>query len=106
MMIVSALDKGSISIDGDHLRVSYAAEDSKCKHEIEARDKRITIEDACEEVLGRRLSLRASIAGEPETAIGLKRKEKPKEPVDDNPKLRALVDKFHGEILEVTKSDK
>ena len=106
MMIVTALDKGLVSIDGDYLTVAYAAEDSKCKHEIEARDKRIAIEDACEEVLGRRLSLRASISGEPGAAIGITRKEKSKEPADDNPKLRALVDKFHGEIVEVTKSNK
>lgn len=105
MMIVTALDKGSISIEGDQLCVSYEPEHSKCKHEIETRDKRIAIEAACEEVLGRRLSLRATITGEPEAAIGIRPKEKPKQTVDEHPKLRALVDKFHGEIIELKESD-
>lgn len=61
LMIVVALDKGKVSIDGDYLRVHYAPEHMSCKAEIEARDKRNSIEDACEQVLGRRLTLRASI---------------------------------------------
>ena len=106
MMIVTALDKGTISIDGDYLRVTYAPEDAKCKTDIEARDRRIAIEDACEEAFGRRLTLKASIAGEaePEAPHRLKEK-KPQSQTSDNPKLRALADKFHGEIIEVIKSD-
>jgi len=105
MMIVTALDKGIISIDGDYLRVTYAAEDAKCKTDIEARDKRIAIEDACEEALGRRLTLKASIAGEAEPEGTPRRREKPQAETSDNPKLRALADKFHGEIIEVIKTD-
>ncbi|HXF38931.1 MAG TPA: TIR domain-containing protein [Blastocatellia bacterium] len=62
MMIVIALDKGTMWIDGVYLRVDYAPQHSKYKTDIEARDKRNAIEDACEEVLGRRLTLRASIS--------------------------------------------
>ena len=104
-MIVTALDKGSVSIDGDYLRVSFAVEDSKCKKELEDRAGRIAIEDACEQVLGRRLTLWASIAGKSQDASRPK-KEKVKEAAEDNPKLRALVDKFHGEIIEVIKPEK
>ena len=103
-IIVAILDKGTISIDGDYLRVTYAPEDAKCKTDIEARDKRIAIEDACEEALGRRLTLKASIAGEAEPEGPPRRKEKPQSQTSDNPKLRALADKFHGEIIEI-KSD-
>ena len=124
MMIVTALDKGTISIDGDYLCVEYAPEHSACKAEIEARDKRNAIEDACEQVLGRRLTLRVSIAGQAErpsistasgsertisTASGserrLQRKEKPKGAAEDDPKLQALLDKFHGEVIEVIKPE-
>jgi hypothetical protein len=105
MMIVTALDRGTISIDGDYLRVTYAPEDAKCKTDIEARDKRIAIEDACEEALGRRLTLKVSIAGEAEPEGPPRRKEKQQSQTSDNPKLRALADKFHGEIIEVIKSD-
>ena len=144
MMVVTALDKGTITIDGDYLRVAYAPEDSNCKTQIEARDRRIAIEDACEEVLGRRLTLFASISGGPEIANigtttsserggsepvgakplrnersegdrassgpvasgrGTQRKEKVKDPAEDDPKLRALVEKFHGEVIEVIKPE-
>ena len=144
MMVVTALDKGTITIDGDYLRVVYAPENSNCKTQIEARDKRIAIEDACEQVLGRRLTLFASIAGGPEIAIidkpisterggdepaavipvrnkraegdpasggrvakerGAQRKEKVKDPAEDDPKLQALVEKFHGEVIEVIKPE-
>ena len=104
MMIVATLDKGSISIDGDYFRVSYGPEHSKCKGEVEERGKRIAIEDACEEVLGRRLTLRASVTGEAE-AVEPRRTQKVKEAVVSDPKLRALVDKFHGEVIEVIKPE-
>ena len=103
-MIVTALDLGSITIDGDYFRVAYDPGNSHCKGQIEARDKRIAIEDACEEVLGHRLTLWASVTGEPEVAQP-RRKEKAKEAAVSDPKLRALVDKFHGEVIEVIKPE-
>jgi DNA polymerase-3 subunit gamma/tau len=105
MMIVSTLDKGVVTIDGDYLRVEYAPENAKCKAEIESRDKRIAIEDACEQVLGKRLTLRVSIAGQSEGQSNPLRKEKAKAAVEDDPKLRALIDKFHGEVIEVIKPE-
>jgi hypothetical protein len=105
MMIVSTLDKGNITIDDDYFRVEYALENAKCKAEIESRDKRIAVEDACEQVLGRRLTLRASIAGQFESESKPIRKESVKAPSADDPKLRALVDKFHGEVIEVIKPE-
>jgi hypothetical protein len=114
MMIVTALDKGTVSIDGDYLRVIYAPENSACKTEIEARDKRNAIEDASEQVLGRRLTLRASIVGQQDspnisTTSGSERapqrKEKSKGAAEHDPKLQALLDKFHGEVIEVIKPE-
>ena len=32
-------------------------------------------------------------------------KEKKKDPAVDDPKLRALVEKFHGEVIEVIKPE-
>jgi hypothetical protein len=114
MMIVTALDNGTVSIDGDYLRVIYAPDNSACKTEIEARDKRNAIEDASEQVLGRRLTLRASIVGQaddPNTSTASsserapQRKEKPKGAAEHDPKLQALLDKFHGEVIEVIKPE-
>lgn len=105
MMVVTALDKGVITVEGDYLRVEYSVEDSSCKTAIEARDKRMMIEDASEEALGRRLTLWAFITGKPESAGKPRAKEKPKAAVEDDVKLRALVDKFHGEVIEVIKPE-
>jgi len=115
-MIVTALDKGKISIDGDFIRVEYPEEHSQCKAEIEARDKRNAIEDASEQILGRRLTLIASIAGQTVTTPGTvesarsvergpQRKVKAKAPSEDDPKLQALLDEFHGEVIEVIKPE-
>lgn len=114
MMIVTALDNGTVSIDGDYLCVIYAPENSACKTQIETRDKRNAIEDASEQVLGRRLTLRASIVGQADSPgigtmsgseRGPQRKEKSKAPAEHEPKLQALLDKFHGEVIEVIKPE-
>ncbi len=105
MMIATALDKGTISIDSDYLHVEYAPENRSCKTLIETRDKRIAIEDACEQVLGRRLTLRVSIAGQANNTSKPRTKGGAKAAVEDDPKLRALVDKFHGEVIEVIKPE-
>lgn len=105
MMVVTALDKGNVSIEGDHFVVFYEPENSKCKGEIEARDKRLAIEDACEQVLGRRLTLRVSIIGQQETPNKISAIPNPKDAANEHPKLKALVDKFHGEVIEVIKRE-
>jgi hypothetical protein len=105
-LVVAALDRGAVSIERDYFCVTYSPENSHYKKQIEARDKRIAIEDACEQVVGRRLPLRASIDGALESASRPPRQEKGKSLVEDNPKLKALVDKFHGEIIEVIKPEK
>jgi DNA polymerase-3 subunit gamma/tau len=105
-MILSLLDKSEMSIDGDYLKISYASGDGVFKTQIEARDKRLAIEDACQIVLGRRLSLLV-VVGPPNSPDGITRKpaaQKASQPTD-NPKLKALVDKFHGEVIEVIRPD-
>ena len=114
MRVAAALDKGSISIDGDYFCVEFAPENSACKGEIEDRNRRISIEDACEQVLGRRLTLKAKVSGEAAgTPSGSgeaaprapQRKVTSRGPVEEDPKLRAILDTFHGEVIEVTKSE-
>jgi DNA polymerase III subunit gamma/tau len=110
MMIVSALDKGTISIDSDYLNVEYSEENISCKTQLEARDNRKAIEDICEQVLGQRLTLKCCISGQSvETTTtgenGQLRKPKAKSTAHDDPRLKALIDKFHGEIVDVIKPD-
>lgn len=110
MMIVSALDKGTISIDSDFLNIEYSEENVSCKTHLEARDNRKAIEDTCEQVLGQRLTLKCSISGQGVETVatgenGQQRKPKAKSTAHDDPRLKALIDKFHGEIVDVIKPD-
>jgi hypothetical protein len=114
MRVAAALDKGTISIDGDYFCVDFAPENSACKADIEDRNRRISIEDACEQVVGRRLTLKASVSGAAaSTASGSEgtpsrapqRKVKTKGAAEEDPKLRALLDTFHGEVIEVIKTE-
>ena len=101
-MLLAYLDQGNISIDGDYFRVSYESENAGYKQRVEDRTNRIAIEDACEQVMGRRLTLKVSIAGQPDAPTRI---QNVKEAAEDNPQLRALIDKFHGEIIEVVKPE-
>ena len=114
MRVAAALDKGTISIEGDHFCVDFLPENSACKIEIEDRNRRISIEDACEQVLGRRLTLKASVSGETAGTEGSsergaarapQRKSKSRDAVEEDPKLRALLETFHGEVIEVIKTE-
>jgi DNA polymerase III subunit gamma/tau len=106
LRIIATLDKATITIDGDHLNVLFGADGASCKAEIEDRNRRIAIEDAAETALGRRLALKASISqAAPSPASAVQRKAKLKSAVENDVKLQALVDKFHGEVIEVIKPD-
>jgi len=111
MRVAAALDKGTISIDGDHLCVAYSPENAASKSEIEDRNRRMLIEDACEQVVGRRLTLKVSITGEavsgdePAGQRGSQRRAKAKA-AEEDPRLQALLDTFHGEVIEVIKPER
>lgn len=104
--VAATLDKATITIEGDYLSVVFGAEDAGCKTEIEERNRRIAVEDATEAAIGRRLTLKASISQvAPATTTAVQRKTKLKSAVENDVKLQALVDKFHGEVIEVIKPD-
>jgi len=107
MIVVSALDKGELSIDGDYFKVSYASSDASFKTQIEGRDKRTAIEEACQKVLGRRVSLLV-VVGTPQAPEGAARQTaaaKAKPAIEQNPKLRPILDRFHGEVIDVIQPD-
>jgi uncharacterized protein involved in exopolysaccharide biosynthesis len=56
MRVVAALDKGTISIEGDYLRVTYTPENSSCKTEIEERHAAHTAPHADESTASRLVS--------------------------------------------------
>lgn len=112
--IVAAMDQGVISIQDNCLCIEYPPENAASKAAIEDRNRRESIEDACRQVLGQRLTLKVSISGENVTneknvegvlAQGSQPKVKAKRVAEEDPKLRALLDTFHGEIIEVIKPE-
>ena len=108
MMIVLALEKADIKIDGEFLRVSISPENARDKIQLEGRDKRQAIEETCREVIGRRLTLSVSVGAQAQSDSGPKGKEAPKakQTVETNPKVKALAEKFRAESIEIIKPER
>ena len=107
MMLSIALERAEqVSIDGTFLILSYAPSNTHEKTEIETA--RRLIEEVCYEALGTRLTLSASITGSPDP----RHKAPPISPAgpspniqenspESNPAVRAVVERFDGEIIGV-----
>lgn len=105
---ISALDNAeSIAVEGDLLYVAYSEKNASFKARVEDRDNRRAIEDICREALGRKVTLSVSVGGQAGLEATEERKEKTRarQKAEDDPKLRALKEKFRGEILEVIKPE-
>jgi DNA polymerase III subunit gamma/tau len=102
MMLVTHLDRADVRVDGDFVRVAFPPEHAALKDEISSRDKRQAIEEACYEATGRRLKL---------VVVGQSDSDSEEKPVqsassnhssaENNPKVKAIKEKFHGEVVEV-----
>jgi len=107
IMLSIALERAEqVSIDGTYLILSYAPSNTHEKTEIETA--RRLIEEVCYEALGTRLTLSASITGSPDP----RHKAPPTSPAgpspniqenspESNPAVRAVVERFDGEIIGV-----
>jgi len=94
-----------ISIEGNYLLLSYAPSNRHDKAEVE--NARQLIEEACYEAIGTRLTLSASLTGAPSPAKQAQPSEqaqaaRTEEPAPENhPAVRAVVERFDGEIIGV-----
>ncbi|HKQ04953.1 MAG TPA: DNA polymerase III subunit gamma/tau [Blastocatellia bacterium] len=108
MMIVLALEKATVKIDGDFLVVAIAPENARDKTQLDGRDRRQLIEEVSREVMGRRLTLSVSVGGVPEvptatprptaTAKPAARQKASKEPAEVDPRVQAITEKFAGTV--------
>jgi DNA polymerase III subunit gamma/tau len=107
MMLLSALDHAqSIEVDGDYLRITFAPDSAVLKNQLESKDNRKVIEEVSREVVGRRLTLSASVGAQPkEEAAPQKRASAQKKKAQDDPRISALTEKFRGEVIEVKNAD-
>jgi DNA polymerase-3 subunit gamma/tau len=99
-LIVNAMSKAEVKIDGDFLIVALAPENAVDKKQFEGKDKRQLIEEITREVTGRRLTLSVSVGGMPEIPAAPTRPQavRKKEPAEIDPKVQALADKFGGKV--------
>jgi len=105
MMIVFALEKATVKIDGDFLIVALTPENARDKTLFTEKDKRQLIEEISREVTGRRLTLSVSVGGMPEipTAPARSPARKKAPPAIDS-RVQAVTEKFGGTV-EIIKPD-
>ncbi|HET9530708.1 MAG TPA: hypothetical protein VFQ92_10170, partial [Blastocatellia bacterium] len=110
MLLLSVLDQADlIELDGNFLCISFPPEKSMFKAQVESRENRKLIEEVCRSAVGRAFTLSVSVGGKAKPAQVAS--EKPPEATKPNPKaeshplVQAIVDRFHGEIVEVVDPD-
>src|SRR5437868_1063647 len=100
MMIVSALDKAeTIRLDGDILSITFEPANKIFRSNVESREGRKSLEEACHEVFGRRITL--SISGPSGAKPSPARSPGKATGAEDHPLVRKLVEEFHGTVVEV-----
>jgi DNA polymerase-3 subunit gamma/tau len=109
MMLLSFINQAeSIRVEGEYLRITYAGENGRNKSLVESSANRRTIEDACKELVGRKLTLSIIVsegANDSDRETNFTAAKEAKQRAENHPALRALADKFKGEIIEIVKSE-
>ena len=77
------------------------------KASLENRENRRAIEDICREALGHKVTLSVTVGAQAAAAPAEEKKEstRARQNAENDPKLRALKEKFCGEIVEVIKPE-
>ena len=105
---IAALDGAdSITVEGERLCVAYSDQNGVFKASLESRENRRAIEEICREALGHRVTLSVTIGAQPAAEPTEEKKEtaRARQRAESDPKLRALTEKFRGEIVEVIKPE-
>ncbi|HXG67478.1 MAG TPA: DNA polymerase III subunit gamma/tau [Blastocatellia bacterium] len=112
MFLLSSLDQAdSITIDGDVLRIAFAPANATFKGQVENKQNRALLEEISREVTGRRLRVAVTVGEQspvekPAAKSPRKRDKKAdKEEAAADPAVRTLMERFHGEIIEVVKPE-
>lgn len=107
MMLLSFINQAeSVTLDGDYLRITYTGDNARNKSLVESSTNRRAIEEVCKELTGRRITLSVLVGGAINgSETNFKEAKEAKEPVEHHPTLRAIAEKFKGEIIEIVKSE-
>jgi len=88
-------------VEGNKLRISYGPDAVKIKSTVEKPNSIKVIQEACVEVLGKKLDIAVTIGSDvlaaPEPAAARAPEDRP----ENRPAVRALVERFQGEVIEV-----
>ncbi|MGH9826897.1 MAG: hypothetical protein ACREDR_27030, partial [Blastocatellia bacterium] len=113
-LLVGALEHAELSVDGDFLKVSFPPSQASFKKQLDSKDKRAQIEEACQQALGRRVTLSITTGAEPAatgggqpsgpspSSTGSGSGDRP----EDHPAVKGFVEKFHGEVIDVLKTER
>ena len=106
-LIVSLLDHAdSITIEGELLCVAYSDQNASFKARIEARENRRAIEEICREALGQNVTLSVSVGGQSASeATAEKENTLARQKAENDPGVRALMDKFHARVEIIPKPE-
>jgi DNA polymerase-3 subunit gamma/tau len=107
MMLLSFINQAeSVRLDGDYLRITYTGENARNKSLVESSTNRRAIEEACKELTGRRITLSVIVGGATNgSETNLNEAKEAKQRDENHPTLRAIAEKFKGEIIEIVKSE-
>jgi hypothetical protein len=111
MILLSALDNAeSMEVEDNLLCISFPAEKAMFKSQVESRDNRKLLEEICRQALGRAVSLSVSVGGKARPAQVVIDKPvqapNPEPKAESHPMVRAIVDKFHADKVEVIDPDR
>jgi DNA polymerase-3 subunit gamma/tau len=108
-MLATDLEQAErVWVEGDKLRISYGPDAVKIKSTIEKPNSIKFIQEACVEVLGKKLDIAVTIGSDvhseaplPATAPQRTAARAPEDRPENRPAVRALVERFQGEVIEV-----
>lgn len=104
MLLLSFINQAeSVRLDGDYLRITYTGDSARNKSLVESSMNRRAIEEVCKELTGRRITISVIVGGA--TNGSEANFQEAKEQAENNPTLRAIAEKFKGEIIEIVKSE-
>jgi hypothetical protein len=114
MLLAAALDHAQhVAVNDHYLMVGYDPSDAGRHYKAQIEDARRIVEEACYEALGKRLTLSVSLGGliSPRQGPGSSTLPRPDPKANDitpenHPAVRAIIERFNGEIIDVDVPDR
>jgi hypothetical protein len=101
-MLATDLEQAErVWVEGNKLRISYGPDAVKIKSTVEKPNSIKFIQEACVEVLGKKLDIAVTIGSDVLSAPEPAPARAPEDRPENRPAVRALVERFQGEVIEV-----